>query len=75
MAGPGRQPTVSDDDILDAFRQSEDPVLSTSEVANAIEMGERGTLSRLKQLANDGEITQKKVGAKATVWWIDDRND
>lgn len=70
MAGPGRQPTVSDEDILDVFRQSEDPVLSTAEVADAIDMGERGTLSRLKQLVDDGSIKRKKVGAKATVWWL-----
>lgn len=73
MAGPGRQPTISDEDILDVFRQSEDPVLSTAEVANTIEMGERGTLSRLKQLTDEGSIKRKKVGAKATVWWLNDQ--
>ncbi len=69
MPGPGRKPTVSDDEILDAFRQASDPVLTTSEVADEIGLGHRGTFDRLTQLADDDTLEIKKVGETAAVWW------
>lgn len=69
MAGPGREPTVSNEEILTVFREASDPVLTTSEVAEAIGIGRRGTFDRLKQLSNEGEIQMKKVGETGAVWW------
>ena len=69
MAGPGRKPTVSDNEILEVFRQTSDPVLTTSEVAEQIDLGRRGTFDRLDRLAKEGEIKMKKVGESGAVWW------
>ena len=69
MAGPGRQPTVSNQEIIDVFRESPDPVLTTKEVANQIGLGRRGTFDRLRQLSNEGELKMKKVGETGAVWW------
>jgi len=69
MPGPGREPTVSDEEILEVFRDASDPVLTTIEVAEAIGLGRRGTFDRLKQLSNEGEIRMKKVGKTGAVWW------
>lgn len=69
MSGPGRQPTVSDDEILESFREASDPVLTTNEVADAIGLGRRGAYDRLVQLSEDGRLEQKKIGEKAAVWW------
>jgi len=69
MPGPGREPTVSDEEILEVFRDASDPVLTTIEVAEAIGLGRRGTFDRLKQLSNEGEIQMKKVGKTGAVWW------
>lgn len=65
----GRKPTVSDEEILDVFYASSDPVLTTSEVADAIDMGRRGTYNRLEALAEDGSLRKKKVGETGAVWW------
>jgi hypothetical protein len=69
MGSPGRKPTVSDDDILDVFRQASDPVLTTAEVADRIDIGHRGTYDRLQKLADEGALEMKKVGDSGAVWW------
>lgn len=69
MGTPGRKPTVSDDDIIDVFRQASDPVLTTAEVSNRIGIGHRGTFDRLKKLTEGGVLEMKKVGDHGAVWW------
>jgi len=70
MAGPGREPTVSDEAILAVFEESVDPVLTTSEVSEKIDIGHRGTYDRLKRLAAEGRLESKKVGDSGVVWWL-----
>lgn len=67
--GPGRKPKVTNDEILDVFRSSSDPVLTTSEVASEFDITHRGVRDRLEQLEDNGLLESKKVGAKAIVWW------
>lgn len=50
---------------------ADDPVLSTSEVADELPIGERATLKRLQSLADDGYVEKKKPGGKAYVWWVE----
>ena len=69
MAGPGRKPTVSDREIIEVFRQAADPVLTTAEVAEQVNLGRRGTFDRLDQLAKADKIKMKKVGESGAVWW------
>jgi len=66
---PGRNPDVSDEEILDVFERSDDPILTASEVAEALDMGRRGILSRLEKLEDEGVLESKKVGGRSVVWW------
>ena len=66
----GRKPRVTDEDILDVFRATTDPVLSTAEVAEAVPIKRRGTLNRLQSLQEDGELESKQIGGRNTVWWF-----
>jgi CRP-like cAMP-binding protein len=75
MPGPGREPTVSDEEIIDTLREASDPVLTTAEVADAIGLGRRGTFDRLKRLSKEGEIRMKKVGETGAVWWHPQRTE
>lgn len=43
--------------------------LTTTEVADALDVGRRTAYNRLARLAEDGAIRTKKVGASARVWW------
>ena len=67
--GPGRKPTVSDDEILAIFRNSSDPVLTTPEIADQISISRRGSFDRLRTLEENGVLQSKKVGGRRTVWW------
>lgn len=71
----GRKPRVTDDDLLGVFRSTSDPVLSTAEVADAVPIKRRGTLNRLQALEEDGELENKQIGGRNTVWWLVDAED
>ena len=68
----GRKPRVTDEDLLDVFRSTSDPVLSTAEVADAVPIKRRGTLNRLQALEEDGELESKQIGGRNTVWWTEE---
>jgi len=66
----GRKPRVTDEDLLDEFRATTDPVLSTAEVADAVPIKRRGTLNRLRDLEDAGTLDSKQIGGRNTVWWL-----
>lgn len=66
---PGRKPRVSNQDVLAVFRDTDEPVLSTSEVADALPIKRRGTHDRLTALVEAGVLTRKQIG-KSTVYWL-----
>lgn len=68
MAG-GRGKRVSDEEILAAFESTQAPVLSTREVAEMVNLGRRGTLTRLEELAEQGHLGKKKIDDRRIVWW------
>lgn len=67
----GRRPDVSDEEILEIFRQTSDPVLSTSEVADELGYSTQGTAARLHELANEERLETKMVG-NSRAWWLAD---
>jgi hypothetical protein len=67
MGNGGSQ--VQDSDIFSLFRDIDEPVLTTSEIANKLPIGQRATLNRLQKLESEGNMQKKKVGAKGAVWW------
>lgn len=70
VTNAGRPPRVSDEEILDVFREADDPVLIASEVAEELPIGRRGVYNRLENLAEDGRLEYKKIGGRGTVWWL-----
>ena len=72
MGKPGRGRRVSDEEILRAFEQAEDPVLTTREVADAVGLGRRGALERRSQLKDEGVFRRKKIGEVGAIWWFPD---
>jgi len=69
---PGPKPSVTDDEILELFQHTDDPVLSTAEVAEQITLERRSVYDRLVALREDGLIDSKQIGGRNTVWWISD---
>ncbi|WP_193767563.1 hypothetical protein [Halorientalis pallida] len=57
-----------DENILGVFEGTDDPVLTTSEVAEELPIGKRATLNRLEDLVDREELDSKDVGV-GRVWW------
>lgn len=56
------------------LQASPDPVLSTREVADKLGVSRRTALRYLKSLEDEGRVTSKLVGGRASVWWITDQS-
>jgi Fic family protein len=68
----GRKPTVSDFEILQFFVNSNDPFLTTAEVADLAGFSTNsGANKRLSELETEGFVESKKVG-RGLAWWITD---
>lgn len=69
-AKPGPNPTVTDEEIVSLFRETDDPVLSTAEVTDRISLKRRSVYDRLSALVENGRLNQKEIGGRNTVWWL-----
>lgn len=70
----GRKPVVSDEQILNVFAASADPVLSAPEVAERLPIGETGTYKRLRKLRERDLLESKPVG-QGVAWWLTDQGE
>lgn len=68
----GRPRSVSDEEILEVFRESDEYVLTTAEVADELGVSRRTALRRLSGLADEGTVERKNVGDRSAVWWLPD---
>jgi hypothetical protein len=75
MSKGGRKRRVTDEEILDLFREADDPVLSTADVAGKLPIGRRGTLDRLGNLVEEGRLEGKDIGGRNRVWWLPELSD
>ncbi|QSX00732.1 winged helix-turn-helix domain-containing protein [Haloterrigena alkaliphila] len=66
----GRNTRVPDEDILSVLRESDDPVLSTAEVADRLPIERRSTLNRLRALEEQEFVESKQIGGRNTIWWL-----
>jgi DNA-binding MarR family transcriptional regulator len=72
MPAAGRNPTISDAEILREVRMLPDPVVTASEVAERIDMTRQGTNNRLSELTEKGFLKRKEAGSRAVVYWLTD---
>jgi predicted transcriptional regulator len=72
MTKPGRNRVVSDTEILREIRLHPDPIVTASEVAEAVDMTPQGVNSRLNELVDEELVVRKDVGARAAVYWLTD---
>jgi predicted ArsR family transcriptional regulator len=65
----GREPMISDRQILNVLAEADDPWLTTSEIADKLDYSNQGIKQRLKELAEDGDLCSKRAGI-SWVWWL-----
>lgn len=60
---------ITEQDILRVLDSSGEPVLTASEVADELPVGDKAVYLRLRDMHADGIVGRKKVGGRAVVWW------
>lgn len=71
---PGPKPSVTDEELIQVFLDSDDPVLSTKEVTDQVPLARRSVYDRLSALRAGGQLQAKQIGGRNTVWWITAEN-
>jgi hypothetical protein len=64
--------TVDDETILDVLRDSDEPGLTTTEVAAELPIARGTTRTRLQRLADADRLERERVG-RSVVWWLTER--
>src|SRR5699024_9163834 len=67
---PGRKPRVTDDEILQLFKDADPPVLTTSALADELPIGHRALLNRLNTLWDRETLDRMDVAPRGRVWWL-----
>lgn len=65
--GPPLQ--MTDEEIVKIIQKHPDRAVTATEVAEESQITKQRILDRLDQLATEGRVAKKKVGARAVVWW------
>jgi len=66
----GRPPRFSNKDMLRLVALHPEPVVSSRDIAEKVDMTQRGVNKRLQRLAEDGLLQKKEVGSSAMVFWL-----
>lgn len=66
---------ITDSDVLEALREQPDPVATTSELAETLDVSSETVRRHLSELHGKGLVDRKTVGARAVVWWALDTGD
>lgn len=72
MSAQGRETEFALSDITTVFEQRKDYAepLTAQEIADEVGCSRRTALNKLNTLAEQTDITSKKVGGRSRVWWI-----
>lgn len=66
----GQPPSGGAEEVLRYLMESDDHVLTTSEVADGVGVARKTALRRLSELAERGAVERKEVGEGKSVWWV-----
>lgn len=66
--------TITPARVLTIMRESDDPIVTASEIADALDCTPEAATKKLKILEQQGRVARRKVGARAVVWWRTETN-
>jgi len=69
---PTGEKTVSDEQIIEAVEQHDDPVVSANEVASMFDHTRQWAHSRLNDLFEEDRVCRKNGGPRSVMWWVED---
>lgn len=68
MARGSREST--DVKYLEALIGHPDPVMTSTEVADELDISQQAAYDKLKQLSDRDLVRSKKTGSRSRVWWV-----
>lgn len=68
-----RPPTHSAAEICALIALHPEPVVTTGDLHEDLELTQRGTQARLERLVEEGYLDRKSVGANGVVYWLTDK--
>ena len=60
------------DDVREAVRDGPDPVSTTGDAAEVLDISSESARGKLTELHEQGRIERRKIGARAIIWWVQD---
>jgi predicted ArsR family transcriptional regulator len=69
MGKPGPDPKVQDCEIVQAIIDVDEPVASTTDIANRIDLSNVQIRERLDKLQQEGVLRSKPIG-NSSAWWV-----
>jgi predicted transcriptional regulator len=60
-------------DVIETLREHEDPFVTAIEIADRMDKSKGTIHDRLDELLDEGKVNRKKVGGRAVVWWLPER--
>jgi len=72
MSPPGREVQYTESAVIEVFKNRDDYAepMTAKEIADRLGCSRRTALNKLHELADETELTSKKVGGRSRVWWI-----
>lgn len=58
--------------VLTAMRDTDGPVVTVGDVAEAVNCSRETARRKLTDLHDEGRVERRKIGASAVVWWVSD---
>lgn len=65
--------TLTPERVLAVMSEVDTPIVTARDVADALDCTPEGATKKLKQLQDQGRVERRKVGGRAVVWWLTDR--
>ncbi|MFC7156334.1 hypothetical protein ACFQPA_12865 [Halomarina halobia] len=65
--------TLTPERVLAVMNEVDAPIVTARDVADALDCTPEGATKKLKQLRDQGRVARRKVGGRAVVWWLTDR--
>lgn len=62
--------TVTPERVVETIREADGPIVTTRDVADALECTTEAARQKLVTLTEQGRVARRKVGARAVVWWL-----
>lgn len=60
----------SDLKYIKSMAQNPDPVVTSMEVADELDISQQAAHKRLSDMEDRGLVVKKKVGSRAVIWWL-----